>query len=528
MKPEHAESNEVQETLPRGLYRRGKVLWVNKKIGGKRHQFSTHTQNIEKAKEALNEFLRSHNVQDRKPASNDRPPLPRGLYWKGSVIWLSRFVDGQHYNQSTGTCDPKLAEQFLADFNLRAFKGEQLGAKVKPRVAFEALADRYLEQGRLNGLRAKTLQRYSAVRDHFMAFLKAKGLVQKDVRNLGPDAIEDYKSWRASMPVNRNGSPVAEGDTDAQKGVSAKTLQFEVQTVGTFLKHGVRLGLLPHNPVERVRAVRLAKKAPVYLEVKEAEQLLEAAASYDDWAGAKDRYGMLFHDILLTYLKTGLRLEELRYLEWTDLDFRRSELTVRHEKEVKNTRRIPLREEAQKRLKELGQEGFAKLALRDRRLLVGTTLIGLEDAGNIAFDDFDLRKGILALDRTVSWKPKTSGRVIPLAPDLAPVLKKRPRKDNLVFPDPRVGGVWTFKVNRVVKRCAEHAGMGKPIHTHSLRHTFASQLRRQGVALETIKELLGHADIRDTLIYAQFSPEEAKAAIPKIDVIGNSAVSNEE
>ena len=39
-------------------------------------------------------------------------------------------------------------------------------------------------------------------------------------------------------------------------------------------------------------------------------------------------------------------------------------------------------------------------------------------------------------------------------------------------------------------------------------------------ATETIKELLGHSDIRDTLIYAQFSPAEAKAAIPKIDVIG--------
>lgn len=145
MKPREAipsKKKQNGERLLRGLYRRGKVLWVNKKIDGKRHQFSTETSDIDEAVKVLEEFLRSSGVHNRQPpATHDRPPLPRGLYWKGPVIWLSRVVDGKHYNQSTGTSDPKLAEQYLADFNLRAFKGEQLGVKVKPRVAFEALAE---------------------------------------------------------------------------------------------------------------------------------------------------------------------------------------------------------------------------------------------------------------------------------------------------------------------------------------------------------------------------------------------------
>jgi len=514
-------NKDTEKKLPRGLFRRGKFLWVSKRINGERYQFSTGTSDVDEAARVLNEFLLSKGVDIRPPTATDnKPVLPRGLYWKGSLIWLSRVVDGKHYNQSTGTSDPKLAEQFLVDFNLRAFKGEQLGVKAVPRVAFDALADRYLDQGKLNGLRAKTLQRYRAVKDHFMAFLRAKGLAQSDARKLGPDVIEDYKSWRASMPVNRNGSPVAEDGAGVQRRVSPKTLQFEVQTVGTFLKHGVRLGLLADNPVQRVQSVRLSKKAPVYLEVDEAEQLLQAAASYDTWAGTPHSYGMLFHDILLTYLKTGLRLQELRYLEWADLDFRRNELTVRHEKEVRNSRSIPLREEAQRKLMELGEGGFSALEAEARRRLIGSTLIGVGSARGIRFEDFDLHNGILHLKTALLWNPKTSGRVIPLSPKLVPILKGQPRTGNLVFPDPRIGGVWTFKINRVVKRCAQHAGIAKSIHTHSLRHTFASQLRRQGVALETIKELLGHSDIRDTLIYAQFSPEEAKAAIPHIDIIG--------
>ena len=68
-----------------------------------------------------------------------------------------------------------------------------------------------------------------------------------------------------------------------------------------------------------------------------------------------------------------------------------------------------------------------------------------------------------------------------------------------------------------MKKGAEHAGIGNDIHTHTLRHTFAAQLCRRRVPLETIKDFPGHADIRETPIYAHFSPDEARTAIPKID-----------
>jgi len=84
------------------------------------------------------------------------------------------------------------------------FKGEKLGVAARTKLTFREIADRYLEQGRLNGLRLKTLARYTAVRDHFQVFLQQRRLAGTDAAKLGPDVIEDYKAWRAGTPLRRH------------------------------------------------------------------------------------------------------------------------------------------------------------------------------------------------------------------------------------------------------------------------------------------------------------------------------------
>lgn len=59
-------------------------------------------------------------------------------------------------------------------------------------------------------------------------------------------------------------------------------------------------------------------------------------------------------------------------------------------------------------------------------------------------------------------------------------------------------------VTRGLNRVARAAGIGH-VHPHQLRHTFATQSINRGMSLEAIAALLGHRDLKMTLVYARIA-----------------------
>ena len=109
--------------------------------------------------------------------------------------------------------------------------------------------------------------------------------------------------------------------------------------------------------------------------------------------------------------------------------------------------------------------------------------------------------------------------------------KLKPKIIDLIYNNKLIDENYLFNSNRekkysprsiqmILKKASQKAGIGKKIHPHTLRHSFATHLIENGYSVSEIQGLLGHKSPETTMIYVHLaSPTMLKIKSPIDDLI---------
>ena len=295
---------------------------------------------------------------------------------------------------------------------------------------------------------------------------------------------ETYVSWvRQFILFHNKRHPGEMGATEInafitylvnEKGVAASTQNQAISSVLFLYRHVLNIQLdeatlIPIRPTK-------PKRIPTVLSRGEAKSIL---------AKMEGVYSLMAQ---LMY-GSGLRLMEVLRLRVKDLDFQNHQIIVRDGKGEND--RVTMFPDTL--LEPLRIQLKVVKACHDRDLLVGYGAVYLPYA---------LERKYPHANKEFAWQ-----YVFP-APDLSidPVsgLKRRHH-------------IHESSLQKAVKRAAKLAKVTKPVTPHTFRHSFATQLLQNGYDIRTVQELLGHKDVKTTMIYTHVLQRGAGAVRSPLD-----------
>ena len=243
------------------------------------------------------------------------------IYRRNRVWYLDCVVDGKRVRHSLGTGSKKMAQEAL-----KAFEGQRILQSVgvlpadRSQTPIRQWAEHCLavweaERG------PRTLETYRISMRHFERFLDDHPELV-DLSDIRPSHLDAYKTWR-------------------RKEVAAATVNGDLTVIGRMLQMAVEDDRIEKNPKAKVKALKTVQKPPEFLSKEQVEALLRPDTPYrDEWA---------------TFVYTGMRRNELLFLEWDDVDFKAGTVTVRsHEgfdPKSGKSRTIPLHQDLRKILR---------------------------------------------------------------------------------------------------------------------------------------------------------------------------------
>ena len=213
---------------------------------------------------------------------------------------------------------------------------------------------------------------------------------------------------------------------------------------------------------ERIDAIRAkrSRRLPTVLTVEEVRSVIQQMSGV--------------HRLIVQLLYgSGLRLREAMQLRIKDLDFSQHQILVRDTK---------------------GQESRVTVLSAS---IIDELKEHLQGVKRIHLQDLERGYGAVTLPFALARKYRNANRqwiwqfVFP---------------SSSLCQDPRSGVVVRYHLHesglqKAVKQAVRDAGLQKRVGCHTFRHSFATHLLEGGYDIRTIQELLGHKDVKTTMIY---------------------------
>lgn len=302
-------------------------------------------------------------------------------------------------------------------------------------------------------------------------------------RRLATSTRDNYLSW-----VKRFRASVNDRDPETLTGVDVRIFLERLALAGRIAASTQNLAFnallflfrhaldKPFEGLEDTLRAKTGRRLPTVLSVKEVLSLLRAL---------EDPY-LLIAEILYG---CGLRLEEGLGLRLQDIDMERGLLAVKNGKGEKD-RTVPLPESLHRRL-EYQRARARRMYQRD-----------MEDG---AFD------GVFLPD-TVERKLSRAAREVGWywlfpAPEQTETSHGALRRYHL----------HPTAFQRAMRGAVHQARIVKRATPHTLRHSFATHLLEQGADIRQVQQLLGHADVRTTMIYTHVANLETRPVVSPLD-----------
>lgn len=386
-------------------------------------------------------------------------PLPSGILQRKSGIYRGRFYyKGETYTKDNS--DLKKLVQEMEDLRYEV----RHGLKGKgDNVTLDSWFDVWLNTHKRKSIKESTYVRYD---DFYRRYVK-KQIGKRRVADFNPIALERLLQEMAD------------------KDYSTKTIRDVYNILNAMFKYAVHNRIIIFNPCEGVEIPKTKTKAIRVLTVEEQKEVLKHAK------------GKLHENLITVALGTGMRGGELLGLQWSDIDFKKREISINktlvyikdletkkyffkyQTPKTKNSIRvIPMQESVYKALKrqriqikemQLASNEWATLEGFENLVFTGRNGKPItEHTFQVSLDSIE--KSINKERQKISEKEKTDFEPIP------------------------------------------------HFYPHALRHTFATRCFEAGIDAKVVQGYLGHFSISITLdLYTHVTNDKAKVEMNKLE-----------